>query len=112
MLQNSPPEKNSPERGGAEPGASGSFVQQGVMRLVRTTLALLGAFLIPVGVVIAFLTPIIPVGLPIVILGVVLLARNALWGRRWLQSMLAKYPSLERFAPEWLLKLIFGDYHK
>ncbi|MAK60632.1 MAG: hypothetical protein CMK09_06610 [Ponticaulis sp.] len=112
MLQNSPPENKAPEEGARNPGASGSIVQQGLTRLIRATLALLGAILIPIGVVIAFLTPIIPVGLPIVILGVVLLARNAVWGRRWLQSMLAKYPKLERFAPDWLLKLIFGDYHK
>ena len=86
------------------------MVKQGVAAIIRSTLAILGAVLIPLGVIIAFLTPILPIGLPIVILGVVLLARNAVWGRRWLQGMLARHPKLERFAPDWLLRLIFGEH--
>ncbi len=82
-----------------------------MLALLRPILALLGLFFIIIGVPIAFLTPIpfVPIGLPIVILGVVLLARNSLWGRRWMQNTIAKHPSLERFAPNWLLKLILGD---
>ncbi len=85
-------------------------MQQSLAALIRSTLALLGALLIPVGVIVAFLTPILPVGLPIVILGVVLLARNAVWGRRFIQNTLARYPKLERFAPDWLMRLIFGEH--
>ena len=83
----------------------------GVVALFRPVLAVLGVILIIIGVPIAFLTPIpfIPIGLPIVIIGVMLLARNSLTGRRWMQGMIAKHPSLKRFAPNWLLKLIFGD---
>ena len=87
-------------------------VQRGFTAIVRASLAALGALLIPLGIVIAFLTPILPIGLPIVILGVVLLARNAVWGRRFVQGTLRRHPGLERYAPDWLLKLIFGDHHK
>jgi hypothetical protein len=61
-----------------------------------------------VAIPIAFVTPIIPVGLPIAILGVVLLGRNAMWGRRWMESVLARHPRVERFAPNWLMRLVFG----
>lgn len=83
----------------------------GVMSILRPILALLGVFLIIVGIPIAMMTPIpfVPIGLPIVILGTVLLARNSLAGKRWMQSMLKKYPNLARFAPNWLLRLILGD---
>ena len=79
------------------------------MSIFRNALAILGVILIPTGVIVALLTPILPVGLPIVILGVVLIARNATWGKRILQSILNRHPTLERFAPDWLLKLIFGE---
>ncbi len=83
----------------------------GVLKFLRPLLALLGMFFIVIGVPIAFLTPIpfVPIGLPIVILGVVLLARNSLAGKRWMQNTIAKHPNLKRFAPNWLLQLILGD---
>lgn len=109
MLRQSPPEQNSPEGGVPKPGSS-SVVHRGLANIIRQTLALLGVLLIPIGVIVALLTPIIPVGLPIVILGVVLVARNALWGRRAFQAILARHPSLERFAPDWLMRLILGDH--
>ena len=67
-----------------------------------------GVVLIIAGVPIAIATPLIPVGLPITILGVVLLARNSMAGRRWMQRTLKRHPRLERFAPDWLLRLILG----
>ncbi|MEM6947539.1 MAG: hypothetical protein AAF486_05570 [Pseudomonadota bacterium] len=76
--------------------------------LVRQCFALLGLALIPIGIVIAVLTPVLPVGLPIVILGVALLGRNSLWGRRWMEGVLSRHPSVERFAPNWLMKLVFA----
>ncbi|WP_199285686.1 hypothetical protein [Hirschia maritima] len=81
------------------------------MALFRPILAILGVFFIVIGVPIAFLTPIpfVPIGLPIVILGVVLLARNSLVGRRWMKATIAKHPRLKKFAPNWLLKLILGE---
>ena len=82
-----------------------------ILGILRPILAALGAFFIIIGVPIAMMTPFpfVPIGLPIVILGTVLLARNSLAGRRWMQNTLKKHPSLERFAPHWLLKLIFGE---
>jgi len=74
----------------------------------RQILALAGLIMIVLAIPIAFLTPIIPVGLPLAVLGVVLLGRNAVWGRRWMESVLSRHPGVERFAPNWLMKLVFG----
>jgi hypothetical protein len=110
IAPNENPSSQTEEAAASATQAPPSMVKQGVAAIIRSALAILGAILIPLGVIIAFLTPILPIGLPIVILGVVLLARNAVWGRRWLQGMLARHPSLERFAPDWLLRLIFGEH--
>lgn len=83
-------------------------VTTGLRNLLRQMLAILGLVLIVIAIPIAFVTPILPVGLPIAIVGVVLLGRNAIWGKRWMENMLARNPKLERFAPNWLMKLVFG----
>lgn len=82
--------------------------RQGVNVAVRQLLALLGLLLIVLAVPVAFATPFIPVGLPMGIVGVVLLGRNAVWGRRWMEGMLVRHPRLERMAPNWLMKTVFG----
>ncbi|MEZ5997478.1 MAG: hypothetical protein R3B98_02150 [Hyphomonas sp.] len=74
----------------------------------RQVLALVGLILILIAIPIGFATPFLPVGLPIAIMGVVLLGRNAGWGRRWMERVLARHPRVERFAPNWLMKLVFG----
>ncbi|WP_199285748.1 hypothetical protein [Henriciella marina] len=79
----------------------------GARTLLRQSLAALGLVLIIIAIPIAFLTPILPVGLPMAILGVVLLGRNAVWGRRWMERMMARHPRLERFAPNWLMRAVF-----
>jgi hypothetical protein len=83
-------------------------LRHGVNTAFRQILALTGLIMIAVAIPIAFLTPIIPVGLPIAIVGVVLLGRNAVWGRRWMESVLDRHPRVERFAPNWLMRLVFG----
>ncbi len=83
-------------------------VTTGLRTVVRQFLALLGLFFIIIAIPIAFLTPILPIGLPLAILGVVLLGRNAIWGKRWMENMLARNPRLERFAPNWLMRAVFG----
>ena len=95
----------------ALPGGLVRSAVDGIMRFLRPILAGLGAFLIIIGVPIAMMTPFpfVPIGLPIVILGTVLLARNSTAGKRWMQNMLEHHPKLERFAPQWLLKLILGE---
>ncbi len=84
------------------------IVGSSVRTLVRQAFALLGLVLIAIAIPIAFVTPLLPIGLPIAILGVVLLGRNSLWGRRWMESVLERHPRVERFAPNWLMKAVFG----
>lgn len=83
-------------------------VRTGLRTLVRQALALLGLVMIAVAIPIAFVTPLLPIGLPIAILGVVLLGRNAIWGRRWMEGVLDRNPRIERFAPNWLMRAVFG----
>lgn len=88
----------------------GEALRRSVRTLVRQGLAVSGMFFIIIGVPLAMLTPFpfVPIGLPVVILGVVLLGRNSVWGRRWMEGVLARHPRVERFAPNWLMKLVFG----
>ena len=83
-------------------------LRDGVNVAVRQLLALAGLIMIIVAIPIAFITPFIPIGLPMAIMGVVLLGRNAVWGRRWMEGMIERHPRLERFAPNWLMRLVFG----
>ncbi len=76
--------------------------------VLRQGFAILGLFLIGLSIPIGFLTPFLPIGLPIGIVGVVLLGRNSVWGKRWMEGLLVKHPRLERLAPNWLMKLVFG----
>jgi hypothetical protein len=103
-------ERPSPSQFGQPIAAMG----QTMRTLLRQFLAILGLVLIVLGVPLAFLTPIpgVPIGLTVVILGVVLLGRNSVWGRNWMEGVLARHPTIERFAPNWLMKLVFGrDKH-
>lgn len=83
-------------------------VGSSVRTLVRQAFAILGLILIAIAIPIAFVTPLLPIGLPIAIVGVVLLGRNSLWGRRWMEGILERHPRVERFAPNWLMKAVFG----
>lgn len=74
---------------------------------LRQFLAALGLVLIIIAIPIGLLTPFLPIGLPTAILGVVLLGRNAVWGRRWMERMMVRHPRLERFAPKWLMRAVF-----
>ncbi len=81
---------------------------------MRQLLAMLGLVLILIGVPLAIITPFpfVPIGLPVVIIGVVLLGRNSLWGRALMERILRHFPGVERFAPNWLMRLVFGrDKH-
>ncbi len=87
-----------------------TVVRVGMSKILRQSLALLGLFLIIIGIPIAILTPIpfVPIGLPIVIVGVVLLGRFSVWGKQWMENILARFPKIERFAPSWVMQLVFG----
>lgn len=83
-------------------------VGSSVRTLVRQAFAMLGLALIAISIPIAFVTPLLPIGLPIGILGVALLGRNSLWGRRWMEGVLDRHPRVERFAPNWLMRAVFA----
>ncbi len=101
-------ENPSPNRkSDGKPKPIGS-IRNGVNVALRQILALIGLVMIIVAIPIAFVTPLLPIGLPIAIVGVVLLGRNAVWGRRWMEGVLERHPRVERFAPNWLMRLVFG----
>ena len=90
---------------GAKPAVA---IRTGFNTALRQVLALLGLFMIALSIPIGLLTPLIPIGLPFGILGVILLGRNSVWGHRWMESVLVRHPRVERFAPNWLMKLVFA----
>jgi hypothetical protein len=102
----SPLEKERLKNGAAS--APLGVVGASVRTLIRQAFALLGLLLIGIAVPIAFVTPFLPIGLPIGIMGVVLLGRNSMWGRNWMEGILARHPRVERMAPNWLMKAVFG----
>jgi len=90
---------------------TGFGVGGGVRIVVRQALALVGLFLVILSIPIGFLTPFLPIGLPIGVLGSALLARNSVWGQQLIKGILERYPKLYRLTPSWLLKLITGSDH-
>ncbi|MCA8901472.1 MAG: hypothetical protein KDA53_09495 [Hyphomonas sp.] len=85
-----------------------NILRDGVHIALRQVLALMGLALIVIAIPVGIATPLLPIGLPIAIVGVILLGRNSLWGRRWMEGVLVRHPRVERFAPNWLMKLVFG----
>lgn len=83
-------------------------LRQGVNVAVRQVLAVTGLGMVVLAVPIGMATPFIPIGLPMAIVGAVLLGRNAVWGRRWMESVMARHPRVEKMAPNWLMKAVFG----
>ena len=91
---------------------SGEWVAAGARSVLRQGLAILGLILIIIAFPIGFVTPFLPIGAPIGIVGVLLLGRNSIWGRRWMERVLLRHPWIERMAPNWLMKLVFGREKK
>lgn len=83
-------------------------VTMGLHAAMRQCLAVFGAFLIALAIPVGILTPFLPIGFPLAIIGVVLLGRNAAWGLRWMEGMMVRHPRLEQFAPNWLMRVVFG----
>lgn len=90
------------------PGAPYTAISSGVRTIVRQAFALLGLALIIIAIPLGLITPFLPIGLPIAIVGVALLGRNSLWGKRWMESVIARHPRIERLAPNWLMVAVFG----
>ena len=101
------PTGDRPEGPDVEPAKAVSWIGIGLFLLVRPFLALIGFVLILLSIPVGVATPFLPIGLPIGILGVVLLGRNSRWGKRWMEAILARYPGTERLAPNWLMRLVF-----
>lgn len=108
MPDGHPPMKDDRARNDAPIAQPLRVVGDGMRTLVRQACALLGLALIVIAIPIGFVTPLLPIGLPIAIVGVVLLGRNSLWGKQWMERILARHPRIERFAPNWLMKAVFG----
>lgn len=96
-----------PPRGTKGPNTSNSIVGL-IRRLLRPILAGLGLVLIVIAIPIAWLTPFLPIGLPLGIIGVVLLGTNSVWGRNWMEGVLHRHPWIERMAPKWLMRMVFN----
>jgi len=93
-----------------EPPRAGRFgaMGLGVRLLGRQTLAIAGLIMVILSVPIGFLTPFLPIGLPIGIFGAALLTRNSVWGQRFIGHIVRKYPAAERITPNWLVKFVLG----
>ncbi len=83
-------------------------LNRNIRRMLRPALALLGLVFILISIPISILTPLLPVGLPFMVAGVVLLGRNSVWGRQAMEAVLKRFPHIERPAPRWLMKAVFG----
>lgn len=83
-------------------------LNRNIRRMLRPALALLGLVFILFSIPISILTPLLPVGLPFMVAGVVLLGRNSVWGRQAMEAVLKRFPHIERPAPRWLMKAVFG----
>ena len=81
---------------------------QHMKSVVRQCFAFLGLCIIIIAIPIGVMTPFLPIGLPLTLIGVVLLGRNSVWGRNWMERVMARHPRIERFAPHWLMRLVFG----
>ncbi|MEL7452632.1 MAG: hypothetical protein AAGJ50_04585 [Pseudomonadota bacterium] len=87
-------------------------VGSGMRTLVRQAFALLGLLCLLLAVPIGFLTPFLPIGLPIGVIGAILLGRNTIWGRNLISRILERHPQFEKRAPNWLIQLILSrDKH-
>lgn len=82
--------------------------RQSVNVAARQGLALTGLGLILLSVPVGFATPALPLGLPLAVVGAVLIGRNAVWAREWLTNALTRHPQIEKMAPNWLVTRVFA----
>lgn len=83
-------------------------LRQGVNVPLRQSLAVGGFALMVLSVPAGIFTPHVPVGLPMAVVGTVLLGSNLVWGRQWLEGVLRRHPKLEQAMPGWLVTLSLG----
>lgn len=82
-------------------------MEAGFWAIVRAILAVMGGFFILIGLIL-FPLP-IPLGLPLILVGLVLLARNATWAKAWVMRLAKRHPGLTEKAPRWLKKALLPD---
>jgi hypothetical protein len=82
--------------------------RQGINVTQRQGLALGGAALVMLSLPVGLVLPSIPLALPMVVIGAVLVGLNAVWARRWLDEMFRRYPQVEKKVPDWLILMASG----
>jgi hypothetical protein len=83
-------------------------LRKGVNVAYRQGLAAAGFGLLVLSVPVGIATPAVPVGLPMAVVGGVLLGNNLSWGLRWLDDYLGRHPRIEQQLPDGLIKLVLG----
>lgn len=78
---------------------------------IGVVFAVLGLFIIFFGIVIGFLTPLLPIGFPIAIMGVFVLTRSP-WGQDLMLRMLSRFPKIKKFIPRKVLNVLLNRVNK
>ncbi len=74
----------------------------------RQALAGLGAALLLIALPAGLLTPGLPLGLVLAVLGAMLLSLHWVWARRWLDEAVLRHPTIEAVMPASLVRALLG----
>lgn len=78
---------------------------------VGVFVAMIGLLIILFGFVIGILTPLLPIGFPIALVGVFVLTRSP-WGQHLIIRLLRRFPKIKRFIPRKLLNILLSKVNK
>lgn len=78
---------------------------------VGVVVASVGLFIILFGFVIGILTPLLPIGLPIALVGVFVLTRSP-WGQHLMVRLLDRFPKIKRFIPRRILNVLLSKVNR
>ena len=78
---------------------------------VGVVVASVGLFIILFGFVIGILTPLLPIGLPIALVGVFVLTRSP-WGQHLMVRLLDRFPKIKRFIPRRILNVLLTKVNR
>ncbi len=73
--------------------------------------AFAGLFIILFGFVVGILTPLLPIGLPIALVGVFVLTRSP-WGQHLMVRLLDRFPKIKRFIPRKVLNIVLSKMNR
>ena len=86
-----------------------------IRRLVAWSVGVLaasvGLFIILFGFVIGILTPLLPIGLPIALVGVFVLTRSP-WGQHLMVRLLERYPRIKSLIPRRILNVVLSKVNR